>query len=102
MCNTSKAPLLHQCYNHNYCNGEWCGQRKALEKGKIFRSENISKTYLNLNNNVDRQVNDNILHVVKQFSTDKILLERLHEGNTQANESLNISVSYFVPKMLIM
>ena len=98
MRNASKAPLQHLCNNHDYCNSEWCGQKKAFEKGKVFRNDNVSKTYLDLNNNVDRQVYDDILHITKQFSTDKMLLESLHQGNTQANESLNNSLSYFAPK----
>ena len=93
-----KTPLQYLCNNHNYCNGEWCGQKRALQKGKIFRNDDISKTYLNLNNNVDCQVYDYVFHVVKQFSTDKMLLESLDKGNTQANESLNNSLSYFAPK----
>ena len=27
---------------------------KTFEKGKVFRIDNVSKTYLDLNNNVDR------------------------------------------------
>ena len=96
MRNATKASLKHLCNNHNYCNGEWCGQKRVLQKGKTFRNEDISKTYLN--NNVERQVYDNILHVVNQFSTDKMLLESLRKGNTQANESLNIFLSYLSPK----
>ena len=91
-------PPRHLCHNHDYCNSEWCGQKKAFKKGKVFRNDNDSKTYLDLNNNVDCQVYDNILHVVKQFSTDKMLLESLYQGNTQASESLNNSTSYLAPK----
>ena len=69
-----------------------------MQQGKIFRNDNISKTYLNLNSNVDPQVYDNILHVMKQFSSDKMLLESLHKGNSQANESLNNSLHYIAPK----
>ena len=98
MRNASQAPLNHLCNNHDYCNSEWCGQKKALEQGKIFRNDNDSKSYLDLNNNVDRQVYDDILHIVKQFSTDKMLIESMHKGNTQANESLNNRLSYFAPK----
>ena len=98
MRNASQAPLNHLCNNHNYCNSEWCGQKKALEQGKIFRNDNDSKSYLDLNNDVDRQVYDDILHIVKQFSTDKMLIESMHKGNTQANESLNNILSYFAPK----
>ena len=53
---------------------------------------------IDLNKNVDRQVYDDILHIVKQFSTDKMLIKSLHRGNTQANESLNNRLSYFAPK----
>ena len=62
-------------------------------------NDDISKTYLNLNNNVDRQVYDDIHHIVKQFSTDKMLLESLHKGSTKADESLNNSLPYFAPKI---
>ena len=72
MRNASKAPLLHLCNNHDYCNGEWCGQKRALEKGKTFRNDNISKTYLNLNNNVDCQVYDTILHIVNTSHCETI------------------------------
>ena len=58
------------------------GKKRALQKGRTFRNDDISKTYLNFNSNVDRQVHDNNSHVVKQFSTDKMLLESLQKGNT--------------------
>ena len=98
MHNASKTPLNHLCNNHDYCNSEWCGQKKALEQGKIFRNDNVSKSYLDLNKNVDRQVYDNVLHIVKQFPTDKMLIESLHTVYNQANEGLNNRISYFAPK----
>ena len=55
MHNASKAPLQQNYNNHNYCNGKWCGQKRALQKRKSFRNDDISKTYLNLNNDVDHQ-----------------------------------------------
>ena len=36
MRNTLQTPLNHLCNNHNYCNSEWCGQKKAFEQGKIL------------------------------------------------------------------
>ena len=64
MRNASKAPLHHLCNNHDYCNGEWCGQKHTLEQGKTFRNDNISKTYLDWNKDVDRKVYEDILHIV--------------------------------------
>jgi len=69
---------------------------KSLEE--MRNASQAPLNHLDLNNNVDRQVYDDILHIVKQFSTDKMLIESMHKGNTQANESLNNRLSYFAPK----
>ena len=72
MRNTSQAPLHHLCNNHNYYKNMSGVDTKALEQGKTFKNNNVSKTYLDLNDNLDSHVYNNILHIVKQFSTHKI------------------------------
>ena len=42
---------------------------------------------------------EQIKEVCDKFSTDKRLLESLHQGDTQANESLNMTLAYYAPKM---
>ena len=51
---------------------------KALEEGKILRNDNVSKTYLYMNDNVHYQVYDNIFQIMNKFCTYKMLMESLH------------------------
>ena len=90
----SKAPLQHMFGNHELCKEEWCLAKVAEKEGKQYVSK--EGPYLDVVKNKEEY--EQIKEVCEKFATDKRLLESLHNGDTQANESLNMTLSYYAPK----
>jgi len=100
----AKMPLKKSpvCISHakqmKYYWGFFLKQNNCKSLEEMRNSSQAPLNHLDLNNNVDRQVYDDILHIVKQFSTDKMLIETMHLGHAPAKASLNNRLSYFAPK----
>ena len=90
----SQAPLQHMFGNHAFCKEEWCLAKVAEKEVKEY----VSKDGPYLDKIRNKEEYEQIKEVCDKFSTDKRLLESLHQGDTQANKSLNMALAYYAPK----
>ena len=97
MRHASKAPLLHLFNDHSHCNESWCLAKVAEREGKVY----VSKDGPYLDKEINKTEYEQLKAVCDRFSTDERLMESLHSGDTQANESLNMSLTFFAPKKSI-
>ena len=88
------APLKHLFGDHTACKESWCSAKVAERDGKQY----VSKDGPYLCKVKDKDIHRDLKNVVDQFSTDTRLLESVHGGDTQANESLNNTLAYLAPK----
>ena len=92
----SKAPLEHLFNNHVFCEEKWCMCLKAQKEGKVY----VSRDGPFLCKVANKEEYEQLKKITDQFSTDQRLLESMHGGDTQANESLNMTLSYYAPKTI--
>jgi hypothetical protein len=83
----AKAPLEHHFDNHEFC-GMWCRIKRGetVKKGKYQDKKEEPELYGELKS------------IVEKFISVERLSDVNHTFETQVNESLNQSVSLFVPK----
>ena len=89
--------IKHMFDNHEHCNVSWCPYLKALKEKKTYKPDETKPMYDKKN---DAKQYEQLCHAVARFQTDENIQECLHNYDAQLNESLNMSVSRFVPKFL--
>ena len=90
----AKAPLKHLFGNHENCDECWCLAKTAEKQGKVY----ISKDGPYLDMEKDKEVYEDLKKVCDRFSTDERLHEIMHDGDTQKNECLNMTLAHIAPK----
>ena len=79
--------------NHTLCSSTWCYTLQAREKKRKFKS--ASKYY---NKTTDKDKYLAVRTALAKYSTKEILLESLHNYDTQMNECLNNVITKYAPK----
>ena len=88
------APLKHMFGNHENCEECWCLAKTAEKQGKVY----ISKDGPYLDMEKDKEIYEDLKEVCDRFSTDDRLREIMHDGSTQKNECLNMTLAHLAPK----
>ena len=89
------APIEHLYDNHDHCDDSWCQYLKAKNEKKTYQTTESHPMFSKTENPKEYQ---QLLDAVKRFQQDESIKECLHMHDTQLNESLNMSVSRYVPK----
>ena len=89
------APIEHLFKNHVHCCSTWCYVLKAQNENKSYLPDPQKPLFDKV---VDFKMYEQLCSAVARFQTKKNILECLHKYDTQQNESLNMSVSRYVPK----
>ena len=87
----AKAVLKHHFDNHEWC-GDWC-----VKKNQSTQEQRRSKQYYR-SKEKDPLLCEKVYEIVSRFITEEALAEVSHGMDTQMNESLNNTISWFAPK----
>ena len=85
------AVLEHHFDNHEHC-GKFC-QRKNMSEEQRRLSDKIYRC-----KTTDKDLYDYLANVLARFITIEALEEVGHGGDTQVNESLNQTITWYAPK----
>jgi len=92
--NKMLAPLEHLFDNHQYC-GSWCYAKKAQTDDVLYIADENRPFYnIKKQNKMYKQVKSSI----SKFQTKELVIDCLHNFDTNVNESLNILVARMCPK----
>jgi hypothetical protein len=92
-CYAAKAVLEHHFDNHEHCRG-WCKRRNMSEEEK----QTSIRFYRSKENKDDAMLYEKLSQIVSKYITLPRLIEVAHGMDTNCNESLNNTISYFSPK----
>ena len=90
-CQTANAVLEHHFDNHEHC-GSWC-PRKRLSAAARAASDRYYRC-----KEKDKELYVALSAIVSKYTTLSRLKEIAHGMDTNANESINNTISYFAPK----
>ena len=90
-CQRARAILEHHFDNHENC-GDWC-KRRRLSQEEALASERYYRCKTK-----DKDLYDALSPIVNKYITLQRLKEIAHGMDTNANESINNTISYFAPK----
>ena len=90
-CHAARAVLEHHFDNHEYC-GDWC-KRKRLSAEAAAASQRYYRCKTK-----DKALYDALLPILNKYISFERLKEIAHGMDTNANESINNTISYFAPK----
>ena len=87
-----KAVLEHHFDNHEYCSEKWCKRKSETEEQRSLSTKQYRCKVKNKNLYLS------LKSVVDKYVTKERLVECAHGSDTQVNESMNNTISWFAPK----